>query len=303
MGCPRNNTNESYSFFENIEVYLNAVKSSGNTPTPKEVSKECTSMSDIFYKNNNPEVAKSICEQFLKLYKSLIDTLSPSRDKTGPSDLRFMDFLNYWLNAELKKKMYNKNICVRHFYDDLDNYAYDAINYSLYNYDKIYVIKNDDLENMNILYNLYSNFYIVYDGSKIVCDRKDTCLEYSKKCVQEYKKGIIKCKEKGSVFCQAIEKFNGKYESLQSSSKSKGDFNSKDLISLPSYEQAFEEYQSELNKRITIFTPFGKWISINKKNQEKRHVMKEKMYNYIDNSKEYSIYNEYTPYRFGYNST
>ncbi|VUZ99496.1 PIR protein [Plasmodium vivax] len=323
MGCPQNNKPESYSFFKNIMVYLDAVKGSENNETPQEVTKECTSMSSNHYKNKNPKIAKSICEQFLKLYKLLNNSVS--KPKGDPTYVSVVNFLNYWLNTELKKKMYNENICVKDFCDNLETYSYGIVDIKMHSNDEIYVIKNDDLENMNILYNLYSNYYNVYNGSNIVCTAKDTCLEYSKKCFEEYKKGIIKCEKSESDFCKAIRVFESEYKSLKQQNKSNDDFNSKDLITLPSYEEAFNEYLSELKRRnITIatisiicsifgiililfslykFTPFGKWLPINKKDQEKRHVMKEKIYNFIDNSNEYSTYNKYTPYRFGYNST
>ncbi|SCA60798.1 Plasmodium variant antigen protein Cir/Yir/Bir, putative [Plasmodium vivax] len=290
-----------FKFFENIDRYINAVKSPENASTQQEVSRECTLMSNYFYRNKNPGVAKSICEQFLKLYISLNEYVS--KIKTDPTYLSAVHFLNYWLNAELKKKLFKENIDVNDFYDNLETYAQSIDAISFLNIKEICVIKNDELDNMNILYNLYSNYYNVFNGSNIVCATKESCLEYSKQCFQEYKKGIIKCENNDSDFCKAIKEFENKYDSLKRGNKTNNGFNSKELMPLPSYEQAFEEYQSELNRRITIFTPFGKWLPINKKNQEKRHAMKEKMYNFIDNSNEYSTYNEYTPYRFGYNST
>ncbi|CAI7719367.1 PIR protein [Plasmodium vivax] len=323
MGCTQSNKDESYNFYDNIETYLNAIKSSENGDTQQKVSTECSSMSTAFYNRKNPKVAKSICEKFLKLYISLNEPLS--KGKNDATYLSAVNFLNYWLNAELKKKLFKENIDVNDFYDNLETYAQSIDAISFLNIKEICVIKNDELNNMNILYNIYSNYYNVYNESDIVCNTKATCIDYSKKCVQDYKKLIIKCPQIQSDFCKAIDMFKNKYESLNKSTKSNGDFHSKDLISLPSYQEALEEYQSQLyRKKITIatisiicsifgiililfylykFTPFGKWLPINKKNQEKRHLIKEKMYNYIDNSNEYSTYNEYTPYRFGYNST
>ncbi|KMZ76631.1 hypothetical protein PVIIG_06428 [Plasmodium vivax India VII] len=240
-----------YKFFDDIKEYIDAVKNSENTEAPQEISHECTLMSTSFYKNN-PEVAKSICVQFLKLYKSLYNF--KSKDISDPTYLSAVHFLNYWLNAELKKKMFNKNVCVKDFYDHMETYAQFIDNIHIYSYDEICVIKNDELDNMNILYNLYSNYYNVFNGSNIVCATKESCLEYSKQCFQEYKKGIIKCENNDSDFCKAIKEFENKYDSLKRGNKTNNGFNSKELMPLPSYEQAFEEYQSELNRRITIVT-------------------------------------------------
>ncbi|KMZ76784.1 hypothetical protein PVIIG_05385 [Plasmodium vivax India VII] len=208
-------------------------------------------MSKAFYKNS--EVAKSLCEDFLKLYISLKDSVS--KPNNNPNYLSAVGFLNYWLNAELKKKMFNENIIVNDFYDVLEPYALSIGSINFSSIDEISVIKNDELNNMNILYNIYSNYYNVYNESDIVCNTKATCIDYSKKCVQDYKKLIIKCPQIQSDFCKAIDKFKNKYESLNKSTKSNGDFHSKDLISLPSYQEALEEYQSQLyRKKITIAT-------------------------------------------------
>ncbi|KMZ90592.1 hypothetical protein PVMG_05739 [Plasmodium vivax Mauritania I] len=242
-----------YKFFENIKEYLDAVKSSEKDNTQHEVSTECTKMSTAFYGKKKPEVAKSICEIFLKLYKSLNNFVS--KDKTDLNYLSATCFLNYWLNAELKKKLFNENVSVQDFYDDLENYALLMNTINFRTIDEIYIIKNDDLENMNILYNLYTNYYNVFNGRNIVCTTKDTCLEYSRQCVQEYKKGIIKCKTNDSEFCKAIKEFQNKYDILIGDNKTKNGFSTSELKSLPSHAEVLQEYGSELNRRkITIVT-------------------------------------------------
>ncbi|KMZ89353.1 hypothetical protein PVBG_06189 [Plasmodium vivax Brazil I] len=210
-------------------------------------------MSSNRYKNKNPKVAISICEQFMKLYKSLHD--SKGKPKGDLTSVSVVNFINYWLNTELKKKMYNEKVCVNDFCDNLETYAQGIVDIKMHSNDEIYVIKNDDLDNMNILYNLYTNYYNVFNGSNIVCTTKDTCLEYSRQCVQEYKKGIIKCKTNDSEFCKAIKEFQNKYDILIGDNKTKNGFSTSELKSLPSHAEVLQEYGSELNRRkITIVT-------------------------------------------------
>ncbi|KMZ77409.1 hypothetical protein PVIIG_05631 [Plasmodium vivax India VII] len=253
MGCPQSNKDESYNFYNNIETYLNAIKSSENGDTQQKVSTECSSMSTAFYNRKNPKVAKSICEKFLKLCISLNEPLS--KDKNDATYLSAVNFLNYWLNAELKKKLFKENIYVNDFYDNLETYAQSIDTISFLNIKEICVIKNDELDNMNILYNIYNNYYNVYNESDIVCSSKATCLDYSNKCVQEYKKGIIKCKTNDSEFCKAIKEFQNKYDILIGDKKTKNGFSTSELKSLPSHAEVLQEYGSELNRRkITIVT-------------------------------------------------
>ncbi|CAI7724323.1 hypothetical protein PVPAM_000044800 [Plasmodium vivax] len=311
-----------YEFFKEIDKYIEAENSADSTTPPPKTSSECNYFSTLGYNSENPSLAKEICEKFVKRYKTLNPTLIVSRE-----DLNYKNnwaFLNYWLNYELNKSTFNKNTCVKNFYNYMENYIFDILEYGFFISDEIFDINKDELDKLHILFNLYSNYHQIINEANIACNTKDTCLDYSKKCVLEYKKGIIQCPNNISDFCKVIEQFKIKYDGLKSKPKSSRHFSTSELISLPSHEEALNEYPSELNKKITIvtisilcsifgiililfylykFTPFGKWLPINKKNQEKRHAMKEKMYNFIDNSNEYSTYNEYTPYRFGYNST
>ncbi|VUZ93027.1 PIR protein [Plasmodium vivax] len=314
---------KEYKFFEQIERYIKAEKDAENAVVPPDISKECISFSKVLYKSEYPSIAKQICEKFAKRYISLYPSLDMST--SDPNYIKDWAFLNYWLNCELNKSVLYKNTYVKEFYHGMEGYVQDKLNYLLLTNDEIFDINKDELDKIHILFNLYTDYHKIYSNDKLICAQKSICLDYSKKCVEEYKKGIIKCEKNESDFCKAIRVFEKEYERLIQNNKKMGDFNTKDLITLPSYEVALKEYQSELYRRkisiaiISIicsifgiililfylykFTPFGKWLPINKKNQEKRHAMKEKMYNFIDNSNEYSTYNEYTPYRVGYNST
>ncbi|KMZ96073.1 hypothetical protein PVNG_06434 [Plasmodium vivax North Korean] len=163
-------------------------------------------------------------------------------------------FLNYWLNYELNKSPFYKNIFVNEFYNNMENYILHILGYVFFINDEIYDINKDELDKIHILFNLYSNYYGIINEGNIVCKTKDICLDFSNKCAEEYKKGIIKCENIDSDFCRNIDQFKRKYVSLKESDKSKDDFNSNELIPLPTYDQALQEYHSELNRKITIVT-------------------------------------------------
>ncbi|CAI7724304.1 PIR protein [Plasmodium vivax] len=316
---------KEYKFFEQIERYIKAEKDAENTVVPPDISKECISFSEVIYQSTNPSIAKEICEMFVKRYISLNPSMILSRSNTHY--IEDCAFLNYWLNYELNKSAFYKNISVKIFYQGMEGYVQDKLNYLLLTNDEIFDINKDELDKIHILFNLYTDYHKIYSKGELICAPKNICLDFSNKCVQEYKKGIIKCQNKESDFCKAIAKFKSTYGTLKENNKSNNHFNSKELIPLPSYEQTSEEFLSLFNRRKNIaiatisiicsifgtililfylykFTPFGKWIPLNKKrSQGKRHIMNEELYNIIDNYNEDSVYNEYTPYRVGYNST
>ncbi|KMZ77120.1 hypothetical protein PVIIG_06185 [Plasmodium vivax India VII] len=241
-----------YKFFEDIGRYIEAENKAEGITTPHDISKECDSFSKVGYKLENISIAKEICEKFVKRYISLNPSMKMST--SDPNYKNEWAFFNYWLNYEFNKNTFNKHIYVKDFYNDMENYVNVKLNYAVLTNDEIFDINKGELDKMHILFNLYSNYYKIYSNDEIICSQKPICLDYSKKCVQEYKNGIIKCPEIKSDFCNAIEEFENKYETLKKSTKSKDYFNPNELISLPSYQEAFNEYQSELNKRIAIVT-------------------------------------------------
>ncbi|KNA01555.1 hypothetical protein PVNG_05001 [Plasmodium vivax North Korean] len=245
--------NFTYKFFENIDRYIKAENNAESTRTPQEISTECDSFSKVLYKSEYPSIAKQICEKFAKRYISLYPSLD--RSTSDPNYIKDWAFLNYWLNCELNKSVLYKNTYVKEFYHGMEGYVQEKLKYGFLTDIEIFDINEDKLDDIHLLFNLYSNFHRIINEDKIVCKNENICLDYYSKCVQEYKRGIIKCRKEDSDFCKVIGAFRKKYDALKSKTISSSHFSTSELKSLPSHEEALDEYNNELYRRkITIAT-------------------------------------------------
>ncbi|VUZ99365.1 PIR protein [Plasmodium vivax] len=110
---------------------------------------------------------------------------------------------------------------------------------------------------MSILNNLYKNYGKIFnEKSNVVCGSKENCLEYSKKCYNEYKKGLIRCFNKQGKWCEKLIEFNNMYKSKNKSASLLGVFSYNNLIELPRHEDVQYELYGGLKswKNLTILT-------------------------------------------------
>ncbi|KMZ77229.1 hypothetical protein PVIIG_06315 [Plasmodium vivax India VII] len=163
--------------------------------------------------------------------------------------------LNYWLNAELNKSTFYKNICVKEFYNNMESYVQDILKYGVLMDDEIFDINKDELDKIHILFNIYSNYQGIINNGEIVCKNENICLDYYRKCFQEYKNGIIMCPKYDTDFCKELEKFQEKYEKIKNPEPRTNIYDYNIIKPLPSHKEALQEYLSELKrKKITIAT-------------------------------------------------
>ncbi|KMZ83231.1 hypothetical protein PVBG_05201 [Plasmodium vivax Brazil I] len=171
------------------------------------------------------DALKDICVRFKCLYSLLFDP----NGVNAYSNNENVEFLNYWLNNELKNEMIS-SISAPNFYQKL--IFYDILFDSEKRLrDKIRKIKEEHLKQMDILYDLNT----IYNNIKSnLYDDKQKCINYSNECVQKYKEAIKPCStNKNTKYCNALMVFKIKYENIEGI-KLFGEHKSECLLPLPS---------------------------------------------------------------------
>ncbi|KMZ88790.1 hypothetical protein PVBG_05702 [Plasmodium vivax Brazil I] len=211
-----------YVFFDDIDNYTNYEEKIKSNTTNVKITECCTSFMKGGQTLKNTEKSKDICVNFLKLYEIL-----PNVKENNAKD---WGFLNYWLNFELDKV--NKNICVKNFYDDMESHCDREINV-LVTDDRVYNVKKDDLNKMNLLYGLYEN-YKKLDNilSTNQQGKSDLLSEYSNKFCSYYVEANYLCNYEDNKFCTHLQNFKTKYEGLYDTVDGKDPEYSKNFIKL-----------------------------------------------------------------------
>ncbi|KMZ83538.1 hypothetical protein PVBG_00618 [Plasmodium vivax Brazil I] len=231
MACSRDKKEENYDFFEKVHIYIEYADQIKTAITESDVSNDCTDLLNGRYNSGNRDITRNICEEFLKLYNFLKSSQEVQQN--------YKRFLNYWLNIRIHEDKPNENICVKQFYDDMENYCVKTLQYFV-STNIFYDMDKDELDKMNILYNLYYNYYKIFNYNNIVCDGKSSCSQYTNNCLKYYGDGIIKCPTgKTDNFCRKLDDFRDKYEKLQKGTDiSNNGYKPSDMESLPTREQA-----------------------------------------------------------------
>ncbi|KMZ94973.1 hypothetical protein PVMG_05642 [Plasmodium vivax Mauritania I] len=213
MECPPEKRDDSYNFLDTVDEYVKASDKIISVNLDSGEQKDC----DDFSKNHAKpytEIGKTICEHFLKLYKSLPNI--KNYDTRGTSYNNDCKFLNYWLNFELKK--HNINICVNKFHNGIESQCDNTIKYVLPVHE-IYNIDQDHLNKIDKLYNLYANYTklnnIIDSNWK---EKKIEILTLSTQCCADYSDVSYLCngdnENKNPEFCKKLNDFKSKYEEL-----------------------------------------------------------------------------------------
>ncbi|SCA83406.1 hypothetical protein, conserved [Plasmodium vivax] len=277
---------DSYEFFKNIKKYISHNDKLYNTDKLDDRETACEFMSsDTMF--TLKQRSNRLCERF----NYLIDLLTSQKRKNLIKCDK--EYLNFWLNNELRTTDDKSPIRIKYFYDKLKQKIPDSYINSLEG--KLYNITDEHFENMRILNNLYKNYGKIFNEEhNVVCGRKEKCLEYSNICYDEYKTGLIRCFNKHGKLCEELSKFKNMYISENTNATLSGVFSYKDLKDLPIYEEVKYELYGGLNswKNLTMmifsilgstigllfyfykFSPFGKKFCAKAKTKEKiRHNM------------------------------
>ncbi|SCA60326.1 VIR protein [Plasmodium vivax] len=218
MSCNRIPTEESYEFFENIVKYIEKAKSAEiDAPSPK-AQRECKSFMDSYGSDfTSKETAKIICEQFIKLYDSLLTGLKCISERDTDYG-KCSKFLNYWVNFKFEDNVQYIEDPVCNIYNFLESRITDS-NDNMLILEFIYDINKDEFYKMRILYRLYEK-YIELDNilkEKTKVD-KESLYSLSIGCCPDYIKASYMCsddnKNKNHEFCKKLDTFKSKYANL-----------------------------------------------------------------------------------------
>ncbi|KMZ88571.1 hypothetical protein PVBG_04780 [Plasmodium vivax Brazil I] len=188
----------------------------------------------------------NICCKFKNLYDLLFVSFGEYASRNNENS----EYINYWLNKELKNKQIT-NMSAQVFYEKLitNDRFFDKQKKLIKN--KIHDIEEEHLKKMNILYDLYT----IYNKIKITTyDDKQNCKLYSDKIVQKFTEAIESYStNKKDEFYKALKSFKKKYEDFNGNNNLRG-CNKVYLSTLPSLgeenetnaiEKAQEEGESE----------------------------------------------------------
>ncbi|KMZ89675.1 hypothetical protein PVMG_06215 [Plasmodium vivax Mauritania I] len=221
MECPPEKRDDSYNFLDTVDEYVKASDKIISVNLDSGEQKDC----DDFSKNHAKpytEIGKTICEHFLKLYKSLPNIKNYVTQ--GNSYNNDCKFLNYWLNFELKK--HNKNECVKDFYNAIESYCGDTIDKHL-PVGVIYNIDKDQLNKIDKLYSLYSKYTKLNTIIQSLQENdKQKLLTLSTQCCTDYSDVSYICNDDNKInnhkFCEKLTDFERKYKDLYPEVDDKG---------------------------------------------------------------------------------
>ncbi|CAI7722623.1 PIR protein [Plasmodium vivax] len=241
-------SSSEYGFFEYIQTYIHYTEEAENSNHLDNFKSSCDFLSGA--KEDTCLTLSCLnCQKFLFLLK-LMRAMKGKVLHTSD-----YGFLNFWLNRRLRINDINIPICAKEFYKQLSSKDTDVkAEYEL-NF-KLNDINNDIFENMNILYNLYENYYKIYSDTKtkVECKGKVSCIQHIEACFKEYKKGIIKCPDEQPYFCKELKRFKDKYELIKDISSPFNDFSFSELKELPTYEEVNNEINGEFKMWKNIAT-------------------------------------------------
>ncbi|VVA00027.1 PIR protein [Plasmodium vivax] len=214
--CTRGSKEGNYEFFERIENYIDKVNEAESSSSDGEFA-ECDDFSEEYQSSfKNKQIAKSLCEQLIKIYKSLNN--SGTTPKCSNNNKNGCGFFNYWVNFKISKDMINRRNCINEIYDGFESQCPNAFGVPL-DADIIYNINKDDLHKMNLLYSLYKKYKDI-DGilDNSTEETKRLLLSYSTACCTEYLEANYMCNDSNdnnnSQFCTQLNEFKTKYENL-----------------------------------------------------------------------------------------
>ncbi|KMZ83503.1 hypothetical protein PVBG_00585 [Plasmodium vivax Brazil I] len=222
----------NYDIFRYIHNYqAQKIPAGSNTADVSNLTNDCNKINE--HPASDHEGLKNICKKFILYFIYLSQNI--------PIDVNYFEYLNYWLNKELKKIRTSATDFIR-VMDSIVNYKFPV--HSLYYKikDKVYNIKEDVLNEMDTLYTLYDNY------NKFLTETKDgsKCEEYGNKCLDVYETNINNCyQNKNRQFYKALLQFRDIYN------KNKTNLQICKIQQLPDLpeKKTFEQHQKEIYKK------------------------------------------------------
>ncbi|CAI7721146.1 PIR protein [Plasmodium vivax] len=240
-----------YNIFDDLSEYQKMIQ---NSELKTYSVQKCTNCCNTLNKEGTSEdnKIKSFCESFITY------TLNLYNDSKINSFVRskYITYLNYWLNMELKKE----NKTVKNFMQILDQHlkegSYEHVVYNELK-DKLFDMDSDLYEELHILYNLYINYNKLDDAIK----ERELCKEHTKQCVDFFNKGIdTYSKTNTSKFYKELVNFWIKYNKVKSKRNGCKD---KEILDLPSVNLLIPYAKDKTSKKATHSCQTIKGCNIN----------------------------------------
>ncbi|SCA83452.1 VIR protein [Plasmodium vivax] len=162
----------NYDIFRYIHSYeAKEILARSNTDDMPDHTHYCSKINEQHA--SDYEGLKNTCKKFILYFTYLSQNI--------PIDVNYFEYLNYWLNKELKETSTSATDFIR-VMDSILNYEFPV--YSLYYKfkDKVYNIKEDVFNEMDTLYTLYDN----YNKFLTETENENKCEEYVNTCLSVY---------------------------------------------------------------------------------------------------------------------
>ncbi|SBS91119.1 PIR protein [Plasmodium ovale] len=201
---------------------------------------------------------KDICENFFYMYKYLHEYYDTQVSQSTLTNEDF-DFLNYWLNVKLKGENSNALICIDKFNKKIKDEIENIISGIKKLEKDLHVIDPSNLENMEILYELYNTkqkiIDIMFDMDNKE-DKKVLCKNYTEICYNKYVEGMNKCLYGYDDFYKVLKLFERDYKYLiEDVIDESGKCKSNDLFQLPEKDPVIESKERRIMTIKILSTP------------------------------------------------
>ncbi|SBT73971.1 PIR protein [Plasmodium ovale] len=245
---------EDYGFCRNSAHYEMLVENIKREEVIQEsvdaqkIESACNTFNNDVCLFDNPS-AKDICKKILYMYKFL-DKVQRSQDSSSTLTNEDFDFLNYWLNIKLKDKSSDASICMNEFEKTIESQVGDFKSTKTKLGKHLHVIDPDNLENMELLCELYDTKQkitnIIFDED-IKIDEKNLCQGYLQKCYDNYIKGMKNCLSSYDDFYKALKVFESGYKLLTDEVPYKSEYCIiSEHLRLPKYDPVLEKEQKRI---------------------------------------------------------
>ncbi|SBS91202.1 PIR protein [Plasmodium ovale] len=281
-----------YEFCRNSPYYEMVVENIKKVENVQKLENACKSFSDNAC-SNEKLTGEEICKKILYMYKflnELYHKLDPKSTITNED----LDFLNYWLNVKLKDKSNNTSLCISKFIEAINNLGEDFISKEINLEKHLKVIDRDNLENMELLCELYDTKQKIFDIMLKIDysnNGKTLCPEYTERCHKRYREGMDKCLNDYDDFYKALKRFKYYYKhGIEKETDTSGYCYNSEYFRLPEYDPIQEKQRNIMAGKILSaplilsfvipllykYTPFGPFLRAKTKMIKNRWINPDK---------------------------
>ncbi|SBT83773.1 PIR protein [Plasmodium ovale] len=236
------------------------------------------------YENVSTDV---ICKEFKYLHKSFGKYHDKEIFPKGTFTDYDCNFLNYWLNDKLRKKVSDGSNHIKLFYEKIKEKEKTFYCDDKEMEDYMHVIDPEILENMKILYELYHTKQKILDimlKQDYSNNPEKLCPEYLEKCYNKYIEGMNNCRNGYDDFCKALKSFEGAYKYLiENKTDESGHCKVSEYFIFPDYDSVLEKQRRILTIKIlssplilSFYTPFGSFLRAKTKMIKNRWINPDK---------------------------